>query len=62
MDPYSSDYIILYEKWQYYNDLIAYLEYEHERSLLEQLLNLSKNMSARLKKIQLACAFIVSKV
>lgn len=37
------------------------MEFEHERSLLAQILKLSKDMSARLKTIQQTCDFIVSK-
>lgn len=42
--PPSFDYHILYERWQYYDKLIAHLEYEYETSLLEQILKLSKDI------------------
>ena len=37
------------------------MEFEHERSLLAQILKLSKDMGARLKSIQQTCDPIVSK-
>lgn len=46
-DPYSPDYARLYKKWQYYDDLIAHLKHQHKRSLLEQMLKLSLDTSAR---------------
>ena len=61
LDPYSSDYTRMYEKWQYCNDLIVHLKDERERSLLHQMLRLSKDTSARIVKMQQTCDSIVSK-
>lgn len=61
LDPYSSNYARLYVKWQYYDDLIAHLEKEHEISLPRQQLKLSKDMSAILKKKQQTSDSIVFK-
>lgn len=51
----------LHDKWKYYNVLIVHLEYEHIRSLIEKLLELSEDISATSEKMQQACNSIVPK-
>lgn len=52
LNQYNSDYILAYERWQYYDNLIARLKYERERSLAKKVKDWYKGLIFILEMVQ----------